>query len=178
MLEVNDNNSERHNELYRRGCAILKEIRQGGPRPNPSASEMAAVENGCQLLDQVLLLNPQNWAACWIQGTAFRNVNDWTRAYDAFSRAYAVNPNHIEVMREFSIAACESGHFDEAIDLARRAMSVSPRDAGLRANFAVFLQRAGRREEALAVIKEVLERDPKDMVALRAYQQISGRGSG
>lgn len=173
-----DDASNRHDDLYKQGCAMLKDIRQGAPRPRPTAGEIASVENGCALLDQVLLLNPQNWAACWIQGTAFRNISDWHRAYEAFSRAYAINPNHIEVVREFSIACCESEHFDEAVDLARRAMAMSPHDPGLRANYAIFLHRSGRAAEALAAIKEALERDPKDMTTLRAYQQIAGRRSG
>jgi Flp pilus assembly protein TadD len=170
---VVDDSLERHNQLYKQAQITLRPIFNGSPRAKPTAVQLRMAEEGCALLDQVLLLNPQNWNACWVQGVAWRNVQRWDRAHEAFSRAYAINPGEREVAREYAIACAQTRRYDEAIDVAKRATEIDPADHGLRANYALILNSAGRRDEARAEIARALASDVSDAVTLAAYRQIS-----
>ncbi len=177
-MTLNENLAARHNALYREAGNVLRDVNAGPPRKSPTRAELRAVDKGCALLDKVLVLNPANWAACWIQGVAFRNVCRRQEAAVAFSRAYQINPNDSNVARELSLALLELSRFEEAIPVAERAMQLAPSDPGLIANYAVALHRAGRADQARAEIERAWAMDSKDAITGHAFALITGRRPG
>jgi tetratricopeptide (TPR) repeat protein len=165
----------RHNALYQEALKVLRDVNAGTPRKSPTRAELQAVDKGCALLDKVLVLNPANWAACWTQGVAFRNVRRRQEAAVAFSRAYQINPNNCNVARELSLALLELSRFEDAIPIAERAMQLAPSDPGLIANYAVALHRAGRAAQARAEIERAWAMDSKDAITGQAFALITGR---
>lgn len=177
-MAENENTIARHNALYREALQILREVNNGPPRASPTSAEIEAVDTGCGLLDEVLALNPSNWAASWVQGVAFRNVRRRHEAAVAFSRAYQLNPKDANVARELSLALLELARFNDAILIAQRAMQLAPGDAGLIANYAVALHRGGRVDQARAEIERAQAIDPTDVTTVRALAFITANRPG
>lgn len=171
----NENSASLHNTLYREALEVLRDVRAGPPRKSPTRAELQAVEKGCALLDKVLVLNPANWAAYWVQGVAFRNVRRRQEAAMAFSQAYQLNLDDSNVARELSLALLELARFEDAIPVAERAMQLAPGNPGLIANYALTLHRAGRAEQARAEIERAWAMDSKDAITRNVFALITGR---
>ncbi|MFY9720496.1 MAG: tetratricopeptide repeat protein [Candidatus Cybelea sp.] len=174
-MTLDESSVARHNALYREAREVLRDVNAGPPRKSPTRAELQAVDKGCALLDEVIVLNPANWAAFWVQGVALRNVRRRQEAVVAFSRAYQINPNNANVARELSLALLDVSRFEDAIPVAERAMQLAPSDSGLIANYAVALHRAGRAEQARAEIERAWAMDSKDAITERAFALITGR---
>jgi tetratricopeptide (TPR) repeat protein len=127
---------DEHNALYERATALVRFTTTIVPPVRLSWFQRWKVRRGIRLLERVVQLNPENWAALWVMGKAHQAIGDSERALDAFSKSHLINRDNPDVVREASISAMECERHDVAIAFAERAMTLNPSDSGLRANLA------------------------------------------
>jgi tetratricopeptide (TPR) repeat protein len=159
-------NMARHNELYQRACNLINGlIILNNQEPGPlDAGTRGRLEEAIPLFEEVVRINPNNWAAMWLLGKVYQRLGDPTRGLEWFARAHRVNPDQPDVAREASIAAMETSRPQDAVAYCERAIETNPDDAGLRANLALALLFSGKPTEARAVGADALRRDPADQI--------------
>lgn len=106
-------------------------------------------------------LNMSRHADC---GSEFRS--DLEEAIAAFNEALALEPRHVEALRERGFAFGLLGQHPEALDSFVAAASLAPADAGVRLAVAQSQLALGQDEAALASFEEVLRLRPGDDEAL------------
>jgi hypothetical protein len=157
---------DRQDSLYKQATELTEGLLMGGSGSGPplEAPERGRLTRAIAHLEQVVEINPGNWAAMWVMGKAHQRLEDHGTALGWFSRAHRLNPDQPDVAREASISAMEEGHPQEAIGFCERALESSPDDAGLRSNLALTLLFSNRPEEASTVAADSLARDPSDTI--------------
>jgi tetratricopeptide (TPR) repeat protein len=108
------------------------------------------------------LATNDRWRIWWFLGMARRAASDPAGAFDAFERAYEVNPTHADVSREFGGQCLALGRGERAVSVSERNCGLHPNDAGLRANLALACLVAGDVQRAKAEVARALEMDPSD----------------
>jgi tetratricopeptide (TPR) repeat protein len=164
-----DVSRSRHDDLYKQGCTLIEGlILIHGEAPaelGPDARRRLGRAVG--LFEEVVRINPGNWAAMWLLGKAHQRLGEYARGLDWFARAHRVNPEQPDVAREAAIAAMDAGRPAEAVGYCERAIEANPDDPGLRANLAVALLFSGKPAEARASAAEARRRDPTDEITAR-----------
>ena len=112
-------------------------------------------------------------------GNAFRRLERYDEAIDAYGRSLQMAPNHptIKLLHEsLGICLAEVGRYDEAVDQLKKAIDSKPGIAGYYYTLSDILGRSGRYEEALACFETALNLDRKNTGAYRtlglAYLKI------
>jgi Flp pilus assembly protein TadD len=108
----------------------------------------------------------------WFLGMARRAASDAKGAFTAFERAYAANPAHPDVCREFGGQCLALGLGDQAVVVCERTCRLHPKDAGLRANLALACMVADDMPRAKVEVTRALEMDPTDKVSLTLAAMI------
>jgi hypothetical protein len=125
------------------------------------------------------LASGERWRVWWMLGMARRSASNPTGAFDAFERAYAANPAHPDVSREFGGQCLALGRGAQAVAVCERTCTLHPRDAGLRANLALACMIADDIPRARAEATRAIEMDPEDgitqMLATMIDQVIAGK---
>lgn len=155
---------DEHNALYKRAVDLLRFTTAIVPPARLSWFQRRHVRQGIQLLERVLQMNPENWAALWVMGKAYQAVGESEQALDAFSRSHVIKRDNPDVAREASISAMECLKHDVAIEFAECAVRLNEADPGLRANLALAYLFAGKPEIARTHIERAYAEDPNDQV--------------
>jgi tetratricopeptide (TPR) repeat protein len=157
-----------HDRLYLAATALLKRDNVLVLPPPLSLNWLARrrVRKAIGLLNQVVQLNPGNWAALWITGKAHQALGESELALESFSRSRLLNENQPDVAREAGISAMECGRPLLAIEFTRAALKLSPDDAGLQANLGLAHLFAEQPQVARTVIDAALAKDPQDKITL------------
>jgi Flp pilus assembly protein TadD len=158
-----------HDRLYKEAIALLRPLIEIHGRKNPKLDAAARdeLQRGIDLLNQVVSINPQNWAAMWFEGKAHHRLGNIELAYSFFSRAHGVKPDQPDVAREAAIAAMDLRRPSDAIIFCERAIEAKPQDPGLRANLALALLFNGHAEKARIIAEDALGRNPSDPITIR-----------
>ena len=125
-----------HDRLYKAAVAAVYPLIEihGKPLLALQPSQERELRRGLGLFDQVLQINPQNWASMWFVGKAYQRLRNLESAFKWFSQAHEVNPEHPDISREAAIVAMDLDRPLDAISFCERAIKAKPNDAGLRAN--------------------------------------------
>ncbi len=91
-----------HDRLYLAATALLKRDNIVTLTPPVSLGWFVRrrIRKAIRLLNQVVELNPDNWAALWVTGKAHQALGENELALDSFSRSRLLNENHPDVARE------------------------------------------------------------------------------
>jgi tetratricopeptide (TPR) repeat protein len=156
----------RHDALFRQAGELIEGliILHGVAHGALDDEGRRRLDEAIVLYEEVVRINPRNWAAMWQLGKVHQRLAQYERGLEWFARAHRVDPDQVDVAREASIAAMDAGRPEEGVEFCRRALQVKPDDAGLRANFALALLFSGRPGEAQVVAAEALEREPGDEI--------------
>ncbi len=165
---------DRPDALYKQATALVEGLLMGGSGSGPplDAAERGRLTRAISLLEQVVEINPGNWAAMWVAGKACQRLDDHKTAVRWFAHAHRLNPDQPDVAREASISAMEEGRPEEAVAFCTRALEASPEDAGLYANLALALLFSNRPVDAKAVAAASLARDPSDTITKQIVAMI------
>src|SRR4051794_17062360 len=105
---------DEHNRLYLAATELLK--REGALQSAPPARlgwfATRRIGKAISLLEQVVVLNPTNWAAMWITGKAYQALGRHEDALACFSKSLLLNDRNPDVGREAGISAMECGRPD------------------------------------------------------------------
>jgi tetratricopeptide (TPR) repeat protein len=155
---------DEHDELYARAFELLGFTTTIVPPVRLSWFQRGRIRQGIPLLERVIRLNPQNWAALWVVGKAYQAAKQNERALEALSRAHLVKPDNPDIAREASISAMECSKHEVAIRFAEKASSLDKADPGLRANLALVYLFSEKPAIAKLHIEDAYARDPTDPV--------------
>jgi tetratricopeptide (TPR) repeat protein len=171
-----DKDRSRHNDLYKQACGLIEGLILLDDRP---VAELNAVNrkrlmDSIGLFEEVVSINPGNWAAMWLLGKVYQRLGDEACRLEWFTRAYRLKPDQPDVAREAALAAMDAGQPEAAVGYCQSAIAASPDDAGLHANLAVALLFSGKPAVARTVAAEALRRDPADQITARIVALIDG----
>jgi Tfp pilus assembly protein PilF len=113
--------------------------------------------------------NPRYWAS---MGNAFRRLERYDEAIEAYRRALQTGPNHptIQLLHEsLGICLAEVGRWEEAIDELNQAISLMPGRVDYYYTLSDILGRSGKYEEALSCFEKALNLEP---INSRAYRTL------
>jgi tetratricopeptide (TPR) repeat protein len=170
-----DDGRKRHDAAYQQACKLIDGLilLDGRTSAKTDETQKQRLNEAIPLFEEVVKLNPANWAAMWLLGKTYQRLARYDLALPWFARAHRVNPDQADVAREAAIAAMEMDRPADAIDFCRRAIQVKPDDAGLQANLALALLFAGKPEEADTVVRDALRREPKDTITQNIQRIIA-----
>lgn len=161
--------AEDHDRIYREGCDLISPYMQlHGVVARNEQTEQARDDliRGISLLQEVIKIKPDNWAAYWVMGKAYQALNQSENACDAFGRSFAIQKDNPDVAREYMFECLNLGRTAEAIDAARHGVELSPDDAGLVANLALAYLVGGQIDEAVTAVDKSLKIAPDDKITL------------
>ncbi len=163
---IDHRRSDEHNRLYANATSLMKDQMplHGVQLSRLGFFSRRHVRKAISLLERVVDIRPDNWAALWIMGMAFRRLGDTPSALAAFERSHRLKPDQPDVAREASLSAMDAGHAELALEIASRAARNDPNDPGLTANLALAYLCCQKAELALQTAKAALEHDPSDQV--------------
>lgn len=144
-------------DLYERGSrALIELLEQGQGAPREAVSR--AVDDLLEHLQH----RPESWAALWLAGRGQALLGELEASCVLLRRASQLEPEHPDVLREYSLALLRVGQNEEALEPARKASQVRPEDAGLLTNLAVAELLGGDPDAAKALAERALRLNPKD----------------
>lgn len=144
-------------DLYDRGStALIELLEQGESAPREALSR--AVDDLLEHLQH----RPESWAALWLAGRGQALLGEVQASCVLLRRASQLQPEHPDVLREYSLALLRVGLNEEALEPARKACQVRPEDAGLLTNLAVAELLAGDPSAAKELAERALRLNPKD----------------
>jgi len=135
----------------------------GAPPRKLGFFERRKLGGGIRALEEIA--SGDRWRVWWYLGMARRAAGDDDGAFQAFEHAYAANPAHADVSREFGGQCLALGRGEQAVVVSERNCSLHPKDAGLRSNLALACMVAGDMKRAKAEITRALEMDPADKIS-------------
>ena len=149
------------------------------PRADPhSASAPAEMAKGIDLLARATRAQPDYWQAFWFIGKAYQARNDQAAAYRALKRAYEIQPEQVDVAREYVFEAICTSRSVEAVAAARRIAEAHPSDAGLAANVALALLADRQFDAASEAAARSLRLAPNDPITKRLSVEIAAEKNG
>jgi tetratricopeptide (TPR) repeat protein len=157
-----------HDRIYEEGCKFISPYMQlHGVDVKPANTEKAREEldRGVILLQKVVEMNSDNWAAYWVMGKGFQALKQSENACDAFGKAFAIKNDNPDVAREYMLECMNLGRASEAIDAAKHGVSLNPNDAGLIANLAIAYLVGGRIDDSIIAIEKSLKLAPNDEIS-------------
>ena len=165
-----------HNRLYLQSIALVQDHLPLSDRPDnhrpPGFFLRRRLRKGLRLLDQVVAINPRNYAALWTGGMVARRLGDLEAALDRFRRAHALRPDQPDVAREAAITASHLGRPAESIEFTRRALFACPNDPGLTANLALYYLYNQDPVTAKSLAATALAADPADRITAQVVRLI------
>jgi Flp pilus assembly protein TadD len=159
--------AEDQNRIYTEACDIIKpymKLHGVQSRPADTAEARQQLRRAISLLQQVVEIRPDNWAAYWIMGKGYQALDDSDNACDAFGKSFALQKENPDVAREYMLECLNLGRGAEGVQAAEHAMSLKPEDAGLAANLALAYLIAGRNDDALRLVNQSLRAAPDDTI--------------
>ncbi len=151
-----------------------------GEKPKDASTGKAQrdIRNGIDSLNQVVLLNPQNWAAYWVMGKGYQALGDSQNACESFKASWQIHKENADVAREYMFECLNLGRGAEGVTLAEQALTLEPNEPGLIANYALALLIDGQLDSAESQVQRSLQIDETDKVTKDLKKIISEVRSG
>ncbi len=167
-------------DLYDWGTALANPYLPFQRSPADAATQTGQQElcRAVRLLTASIQLNSKNWAACWVLGLTFRMQGEHEAEYKALARAYRLNPEHKDVLREFCLSCMTLGYGEEAVQVGWQATELDPYDAGLLANLGLALLVSGDVDQAERVVQRALNMQPNDAITKNLLEYVQDVHSG
>src|SRR5215471_11382477 len=95
--ELSNEEVERHNQLYRKGCELAKgellladaKGHRKGPL-EPLAKQR--LHEAIRCLTMALEIAPWQWQTLWVLGKIYQRIDDRAQALSCFGKAHEINP--------------------------------------------------------------------------------------
>jgi tetratricopeptide (TPR) repeat protein len=153
----------KYNLLYDQASALLEgEILIDG-RPlsaKPTFFARRRLRKAITMFDEVLRLNPENWAAMFFAGKAHHRLGDKSRALDLMLAAHRGNPALSGFAREAALVSMQLGRLREGIDLTEAAIRTRPDDGSLYSNLGLAHILSGDAAAAATAFRRATELEP------------------
>lgn len=124
---------------------------------------------------QVLLnLEPNDFEALFLSGSAFAMLGKWSEALDHYARALRIEPENKTLRQRHAFALAAAGRVDESLESYRRLKREFPEDYVFDLDVGQIYERTGQIAKARSVLKEASQRYPC-ADTFHAYAMILGK---
>lgn len=110
-------------------------------------------------------------------GRYFQGQTRFDSAQEAFLKALAANPAHVEARNALATVYFERGWMQKAEEQFKLAIAAAPERAHLYNNLGYLYQQIGRKDEAIAAFNEARQRDPHSARILNNLAAAQGLDS-
>ena len=160
--QLTDNEIERFNALYEKGCNLQKDLvtLDGSPQRRPGIFRRRKLKESIQSFKEALGIHPGSWQSMYFIGKAFQALGDLESALSWFVKASKVEPENPSVAKEAGLCAAQLGKHLAAIRFMQAAASAHPCDAGLQCNIGLSYLMSEQVNEAIASFSHAVKADP------------------
>jgi tetratricopeptide (TPR) repeat protein len=176
-MAFTDAEIERHNELYRRACSLIRRhiLIDGEVRfARPGWLAKWRLRKGIALFHRALRINPNSWQNRFWIAKALQRLGDHRQAISWFSDALRVDPANSSIAKEAANEALQLGDNQLALALVRPAAEQNPDDPALQHNLGLALLLSGKLQEAHQTFSRAaaLQSDPLTARLLELTEQV------
>lgn len=126
---------------------------------------MGKEEDGIVKIKKFLESNPEVWNAWFLLGWAYRRLEMYEEARDAFLKAEEHGSDHPDTLNELAICYMELGRYDESRRRLEDALAKEPTNTKIMSNLGILALKQGQVDEAEGFFHSVLDLEPEDPVA-------------
>jgi tetratricopeptide (TPR) repeat protein len=160
--QLTDNEIERFNALYEKGCNLQKDlvILDGHPQRRPGFLGRRKLKESIQAFEEALEIHPASWQSMYFVGKALQALGELDSALTWFVRASQIEPENPSLAKETGLCAARLGKHLAAIRFMRPAATAHPGDAGLQCNIGLSHLMSEQVDEAVASFSLAVKADP------------------
>jgi tetratricopeptide (TPR) repeat protein len=126
---------------------------------------MGKEEDGIVKIKKFLESNPEVWNAWFLLGWAYRRLEMYEEARDAFLKAEEHGSDHPDTLNELAICYMELGRYEESRRRLEDALAKEPTNTKIMSNLGILALKQGQVDEAEGFFHSVLDLEPEDPVA-------------
>lgn len=112
-----------------------------------------------KILEQYLIIHPEDYYAENKLGVAFVNDGKLERAKECFIRAIEINPKFAPPYSNMGNLCTEAGRYEEALVWYKKALEIDPNFSSARTNLAHLYRLTGRIDMAVEELKKAYHRE-------------------
>lgn len=116
--------------------------------------------------------NPDWWNLHFFIGVAYRQMEDYEKALEAFDRVLGINTGQIETMNEVGLCYMALEAFEQSVKYFKEAVKMSPQNSELLSNLAIAYFYTGQNQLAIDTIERAVSENPGDELALQWKELI------
>jgi hypothetical protein len=99
-------------------------------------------------------------------GRYYDGMRAWDKSIDAYRKAIAAEPSHVEARNGLAVALAQRGRYAESEAAFRETIALSPDSSHLRSNLGYVLLLAGKPQEAVRELRAAVKADKTDVTAI------------
>jgi len=179
--EFTEAEADRHNELTKRGWALLEgeiALDEEGADPDSGAPDRVKLADAIRCFEQALEIDSEGWSSMWALGKIHQQLEDHRASLEWFTKAHEINPTYPDVAREAGLAAMDCGEAAVAVSFCTAAVEIDPDDPGLVANLALAHMLAGDDAAAVKHACSAALSDPADEVSKAVLELVQDIAQG
>lgn len=115
---------------------------------------------------------PNHWPSMFILGKIYERLNKFDIALPWFEKAYSIEKNNIDILREASLSCIHLNDIEKAIIYSTESLNLDPNNHTLLANHALNLLIGYQDVEARAYIQKALNIQPDSEINRNINQVI------
>ena len=132
-------------------------------------------ERGIEKIQEFLNINPEVGHAWFLLGWAFRRLENYTEAKEAFLKAIELEPKEPDAFNELAICYMELGEYRDCRKYLSRALRLEPENVKIISNMGILSMKEEKFADAEGFFKTVLELDPSDEIAQQYLEFLTNR---
>ena len=159
-----------HNAIFQSAARVVEDYGDRDERPLSRKATLSQIRAALNQLDSLALEIPDWWPVFYFIGKGRWAIGESDRAYQAFHRAFELDPQMEQVLVSLGGICLELGKSEEAVQVAEKAASLFPDKPQILGNLACAYLIAGKIPQAETTILAALKLTADD----RVCQQLDG----
>ncbi len=127
---------------------------------------------GINKIQTFLDTNPDSWNGWFLLGWAYRRLEEYDKARDAFIKSLDLEDSNIDTYNELAICLMELGEYKECKKLLSSALRKDGTNTKIISNMGVLALKEENLSDAEGFFETVLEYDPDDSIAAKYLKFI------
>ncbi|MFP4638745.1 MAG: tetratricopeptide repeat protein [Spirochaetaceae bacterium] len=133
---------------------------------------MGKEREGIERIKKFLDSHPDVWNAWFLLGWAYRRLEMYEEARDAFLKAEEHGSDHPDTFNELAICYMELGQYEDSRKRLEEALGQEPTNTKIMSNLGILALKQGNVEEAEGFFHSVLDLEPEDPIAREYLERL------